>query len=119
MKNKFPKILLHIEGVFMFISSTFIYFQVDGSFWLYIILFLIPDIGMLGYFTKSKKIGSYTYNLFHTYSIPIILGGCGFFISHIAMLISMIWLAHIGIDRAFGYGLKYETGFKDTHLQKL
>jgi len=33
--------------------------------------------------------------------------------------ISLIWIAHIGIDRVLGYGLKYPTAFKDTHLQKV
>jgi hypothetical protein len=26
---------------------------------------------------------------------------------------------HIGMDRALGFGLKYETDFKDTHLGRV
>jgi hypothetical protein len=33
------------------------------------------------------------------------------------MQIALIWLAHIGLDRMLGYGLKYPTEFKDTHMQ--
>jgi len=43
-----------------------------------------------------------------------------FFLGNAAMLpIALIWFAHIGIDRALGYGLKYTSGFKDTHLGRL
>ena len=39
--------------------------------------------------------------------------------SSTATQIALIWLAHIGVDRLLGYGLKYPTGFKDTHLQRV
>ena len=29
------------------------------------------------------------------------------------------YVAPLGMDRFLGYGLKYETGFKDTHLGNL
>jgi hypothetical protein len=36
-----------------------------------------------------------------------------------AVQLGLIWFAHIGVVRAIGYGLKYPTGFKDTHLQRV
>ena len=36
-----------------------------------------------------------------------------------ALAVGLVWLAHIGIDRALGYGLKYPTHFEDTHLQRV
>jgi len=118
--NKLPKILLHIEGLTLLLSSSFAYFYFEGSIWMYIILLLAPDIGILGYATKNNKIGSYIYNVFHTYSIPTTLGGFTlFFGPQMIFFISLIWIAHIGMDRLFGFGLKYETHFKNTHLQRL
>lgn len=37
----------------------------------------------------------------------------------LVLSIAMIWLAHIGIDRALGYGLKYSRGFGFTHLGRI
>ena len=31
----------------------------------------------------------------------------------------MIWCAHIGFDRALGYGLKSAAGFEFTHLGRI
>ena len=119
MNKTLPKILLHIEGLTFFVLSTFIYFYLDGSVWMYIILLLAPDIGILGYATKNNKIGSYIYNAFHTYTLPVALGVLTWFFGpQVIVSISLIWIAHIGMDRISGYGLKYETNFKDTHLQR-
>jgi hypothetical protein len=119
MGNTLPKILLHVEGLFLFLVSTFFYFYLDGALWLYVVLLLAPDVGILGYTTKDNKLGSYIYNIFHTYSLPIAIGtGAFLFGPQVLLLISLIWIAHIGMDRVFGYGLKYETRFHDTHLQR-
>ena len=37
----------------------------------------------------------------------------------VATKVALIWLAHTGADRLFGYGLKYPTAFKDTHLSRV
>ena len=56
----------------------------------------------------------------HTLVLPVALGTAGVVSdSATAAGIALIWLAHIGIDRALGYGLKYPTAFKDTHLQRV
>lgn len=74
---------------------------------------------MLGYLV-NKKLGANAYNLGHTYSALILLllilwlAGLGSY-----MWLVLIWLAHIGFDRLLGYGLKYETAFSDTHLQRV
>lgn len=71
---------------------------------------------MIGYLA-GLYIGARTYNAFHNHLIPILLGFAGVIVEfQILTAISTIWVAHIGIDRALGYGLKYQTGFKDTHL---
>lgn len=61
--------------------------------------------------------GSLTYNVFHIYTFPLLLGTLGFFAgTKTLILVALVWTAHIGADRAVGYGLKHESGFKNTHL---
>lgn len=74
---------------------------------------------MLGYL-DGTTVGAMSYDAAHTTLIPITLGLVGVLAdSGIAIQIALIWLAHIGVDRFFGYGLKYPTGFKNTHLQRV
>ncbi|WP_130860915.1 DUF4260 domain-containing protein [Gracilibacillus phocaeensis] len=100
--------------------NKYVYFIVLEFHWLAFILFLLtPDLSMLGYM-KNNKIGSIIYNLFHTYTIPMLLIILSVAIHHtVLLLISLIWVAHIGMDRLFGYGLKYPTKFQDTHLERI
>lgn len=115
-----PKLLLQIEALTLFILATVLYFYLNGSLALYLVLILAPDIGILGYATRNARIGSYIYNLFHTYSLPFALGGAAFWYGpETLLLVSLIWVAHIGMDRVVGYGLKYETHFTHTHMQRL
>ena len=74
---------------------------------------------MLGYLLNNK-VGAIIYNLFHTYVMTILVILCGLFFSNaIVLAIGIIWTAHIGMDRMIGYGLKYPTAFKDTHLNRV
>jgi hypothetical protein len=71
---------------------------------------------MIGYLA-GPKVGSLSYNIVHTYTLPLVLGGFGFYADiRIALLVALIWAGHIGADRLVGYGLKFESGFKQTHL---
>ncbi len=71
-------------------------------------------------FLAGSRIGAVTYDAAHTYSLPIALAAIGTIgDAETAVQLGLIWLAHIGVDRAIGYGLKYPTGFKDTHLQRV
>lgn len=74
---------------------------------------------MVGYLV-SVRLGAQLYNLVHTYIFPLALVGAAFYQHRSALLsFALIWIAHIGADRALGYGLKYSTFFKDTHLQRV
>ncbi|WP_435349143.1 DUF4260 family protein [Haloarchaeobius sp. HRN-SO-5] len=67
----------------------------------------------------GPRIGSYGYNLVHTYVSPLALAGVGLWLTTpLAVLVALVWAAHIGADRLVGYGLKYPTGFNDTHLDE-
>lgn len=71
---------------------------------------------MIGYLA-GPRIGSLSYNIIHTYTLPLALDALGFWANlRLALLVAFIWAGHIGADRLLGYGLKFETGFKDTHL---
>lgn len=71
---------------------------------------------MLGYLAGPRP-GALAYNLAHSHVVPALVGGAGFAAGNEAALaVALVWVAHIGFDRALGYGLKYPTGFTATHL---
>jgi hypothetical protein len=111
--------LLRLEGLALFIGMTVLYAIWDGSWWVYGILFLAPDISFAGYLAGPRA-GAIIYNAAHSYMAPMALMTAGFSISSpLVLSVAMIWLAHIGIDRALGYGLKYSKGFGFTHLGRI
>ena len=113
-----PRQFLRAEGLAALLVALAVYFTVDGPIWMLIALILAPDLSMVGYFA-GPRIGSLTYNVVHTYVVPLALGGVGVWVdAPLAIQIAAIWTGHIGLDRLFGYGLKFPTGFKDTHLSK-
>lgn len=114
-----PKLFLHIEGLAVFILSLYVYSQYQFNWILFVALLFVPDLAMLGYLISPKH-GSVIYNAFHTYTIAITVLFIGLLLpSPIILSIGIIWLAHIGMDRLFGFGLKYPTAFKDTHFNQV
>ena len=113
------KILLRLEGLTLFAGMTLLYAVWGGSWWIYVILFLVPDLSFAGYLADAK-IGAILYNAAHSYMAPVALMTASFALaSPLWLSVAMIWLAHIGIDRALGYGLKYTAGFTFTHLGRI
>jgi hypothetical protein len=111
--------LLRLEGLTLFAGMTVLYAVWDGSWWVYAILFLVPDLSFAAYLA-GPQVGAIVYNAAHSYLAPVTLMITGFAItSPLILSIAMIWLAHIGIDRALGYGLKYSSGFPFTHLGRI
>jgi len=111
--------LLRLEGLTLFAGMTLLYAIWDGSWWIYAILFLVPDLSFAGYLA-GPRVGAIVYNAAHSYLAPVALMTLGFVAtSPLTLSIALIWLAHIGIDRAFGYGLKYAEGFGFTHLGRI
>jgi hypothetical protein len=112
-----PVILLRIEGGLILAASLICYREVHAGWILFAALILVPDISMVGYLAGVKT-GAVMYNLVHTLTGPLILMGYSLFTTHLGFLpFGLIWTAHIGMDRLLGFGLKYPTTFKDTHLQ--
>ena len=111
--------LLRLEGLTLFVGMTLLYGVWDGSWWVYALLFLTPDLSFAAYLAGPRA-GAIVYNAAHSYMAPMALMTTGFALSSpLVLSIAMIWLAHIGIDRALGYGLKYSAGFGFTHLGRI
>ena len=111
--------LLRLEGLALFAGMTLLYVVWDGSWWVYAVLFLAPDLSFAAYLAGPRA-GAIVYNAAHSYLAPMALMTTGFAIGQpLVLSIAMIWLAHIGFDRALGYGLKYAAGFAFTHLGRI
>ncbi len=108
--------LLRAEGLALLLLSSAAYVQLGGSWREFALLFLLPDVALLGYWLSSR-IGAWAYNATHSYLGAAMLLGAGLVLSQYKLvLFGLIWFAHIGFDRALGYGLKYSEGFRHTHL---
>jgi hypothetical protein len=118
MLNK-PGVLLRLEGVLLLLVSVAAYEQLGGSWTLFAVLLLVPDLFMLGYLL-NVRVGAVIYNVGHTLAVPLI-AGCAALLTRTYDLLPfvLIWTAHIAMDRTLGYGLKYPTYFRDTHLQRV
>ena len=114
-----PAILLRLEGLATLALSVLLYARNDGSWLLFAFLLLAPDLSALGYLAGTRA-GATTYNIAHTYAMPAVLGAASLLgDSDLTVSLALIWTAHIGMDRTIGYGLKYPTDFKDTHLSRV
>ncbi len=103
----------------MLALSVLLYTRTGEGWLLFILLLLVSDLSMLGYL-GGPRVGAIAYNVVHTYATPIVLAGLGVLTgSALVMALALIWTAHIGLDRMFGYGLKLPTGFQDTHLGRI
>ena len=111
--------MLRLEGLALFAGMTLLYAVWGGSWWLYFILFLAPDLSFIAYLS-GPRFGAMIYNAMHSYLIPVPLMTLGFGLEAPLLLsIAIIWLSHIGFDRALGYGMKYSAGFGFTHLGRI
>ncbi|HDR4422007.1 TPA: DUF4260 domain-containing protein [Bacillus cereus] len=113
------KRIVHIEGLVVFLATIYVYSIYEFSWIIFLVFLLAPDLSMLAY-GINNHVGAKIYNIFHTYNISIVIAIIGvYFKIDTVIMIGLIWTAHIGMDRMCGYGLKYETDFKDTHIQRL
>lgn len=119
MVDRLPRVLLRAEGVAVAVAAIALYFHADYPWWLLVALVLVPDLSIAGY-VLGPTIGATIYDAAHTYALPVALAAIGVIAdAEAAVQLGLILFAHIGVDRAIGYGLKYPTGFKDTHLQRV
>ncbi len=112
------KLLIKLEEVGLLALSIFLMYRlgVGLSWWLYLLLFFSPDIGMAGYIINTK-VGAFTYNLIHHKGIAALILLLGIYLENdYIILAALLLFAHAAFDRICGYGLKYEDGFKHTSL---
>jgi hypothetical protein len=110
---------LRLEGLAAFAVSTALYARSGGGWGMFLLLILAPDLSMIGY-AAGPRAGAAAYNAAHSYALPLALAAVGLAAgSGRAVAVALVWTAHIGIDRAIGYGLKYPSSFQDTHLGRL
>lgn len=105
---------LKVEEVMMLGLGVYLFGLLHYEWWWFLVLILTPDIGMLGYLF-GNKIGALGYNTFHHKGLAISLYLLGIYFSMPpCQLVGIILFSHSAMDRAFGYGLKYDKGFKYT-----
>ncbi len=113
------RLILRLEGTAALAAAVALYAHAGFSWPLFALLILAPDLAIPAYLIGPRA-GAAAYNLVHTYALALPLALTGFWLaSPIALGLGLIWIAHIGMDRMFGYGLKYATGFHDTHLGRI
>lgn len=112
-------ITLKLERLCIALATLVVFWVIDGSWLLFAVLVLAPDLAMLGYLAGPRA-GALAYNLLHSVIGPAILAGVAWLAaSDVALQIAIVWLFHIAVDRALGYGLKLPSSFQDTHLGRV
>lgn len=111
--------ILRAEAVALFVAGVITYLQLGGEAWWLLLLLLAPDLSMLGYL-GGPRIGAMTYNLVHNLVIGLAALAVGWFAAIAPLAIAgAVLVAHVGMDRSLGYGLKLPADFKDTHLGRI
>ena len=111
--------ILRAEAAALFLAGVLLYLQLNGNALLLLPLLLVPDLSMIGYL-RGPRLGAISYNLAHNLATALIILAIGWFAAIAAIAIGgAIVLAHVGMDRSLGYGLKLPTDFKDAHLGRI
>ncbi len=117
MKN-----LLRLEELAQFLVCVILLASMDASWWIYLLLLIGPDVGMVGYSVNSK-VGALTYNLLHHKAVALLVLFICFVIARYSpgtpkeiVLAGIILYGHASMDRILGYGLKFGDNFHHTHL---
>ena len=113
------KLQLKAEGAALAAVAMLAFAHSGVSWTLLATLFLVPDLSFAGYLF-GPRVGAACYNAMHGLLGPAALSAMALTgIAPAGLPIALIWFAHIGMDRMLGFGLKYPTDFKDTHLQRV
>ncbi len=113
------KHILSLEYLGLLCLSLYLFSLLEYSWWVYLALFFLPDIGMMGYLINTK-VGAFTYNILHHQGIAVALYLMGVSLGNPLLLLSgTVLLGHANFDRIAGYGLKHADSFHHTHLGKL
>jgi hypothetical protein len=114
MKN-----LLKLEEAAMFLLSICLFGQLHYAWYWWLIWILAPDLSMLAYLAGNRA-GALGYNFVHHKGVAIVVYLTGLYMYNPALeFAGLILFGHSSMDRGMGYGLKYFTGFQDTHLGRV
>lgn len=113
------KQLIQLEEAALFGLGIYGFSLLPFAWWWFLVLLLVPDFSMAAYIFGNKT-GAWAYNFFHHRAIAIVVWLVGIYSGNLLLqLTGIILFAHSSMDRMFGYGLKYEKGFKFTHLGEI
>jgi hypothetical protein len=120
MPTSLPAAFLRLESLAVVVAAVALYFDGDYASWAFFAFLLAPDLSFAAYLA-GPRVGAVVYNLAHTYAFPVALAAACLLTGDagVPVQIALIWGAHIGVDRVLGFGLKYPTAFKDTHLGRI
>ena len=108
--------LLRTEGLALLLTAIALFARLGGDWRIFALLFLVPDVSFAGYLA-GPRVGAFAYNAMHSTIAPLVLASAAVASDQrLVLAIALIWFAHIGFDRALGYGLKQSRGFAFTHL---
>ncbi|QPC89108.1 DUF4260 domain-containing protein [Mesorhizobium sp. INR15] len=110
---------IRLEWASVAVAAIAFYALAGASWWLFALLILAPDLSMFGYLA-GPRVGAVCYNALHILILPVLMVLAGKLLGNVTVTaVALIWIAHIAIDRALGYGLKLPSGFQDTHLGRI
>ena len=111
--------LLRLEGLAALVAGLVLYGIHGGLLLAFIPLLLVPDVSMAGYL-RDPRLGAILYNVVHNWALGLAVLGLGWWTGTTPLLLAgAILIAHVGMDRLFGYGLKLPTSFGETHLGRI
>jgi hypothetical protein len=110
---------LRIEGAAAFVAGLALFGLTGGPWLLALPLLLLPDLSMIGYL-RDPRLGALTYNIVHNWAIGLAVLGLGVWTGNaVVVMAGAVLIAHVGMDRAVGYGLKSPSSFHETHLGRV
>lgn len=114
MTDTHVRLLLRLEGLIAMLGGVVVFWWLGGPWLAGLLLFLAPDLSFAGYLLGPRG-GAWIYNAAHSYLAPALLGTVAWGLAPAALPFAALWVAHIGMDRVLGYGLKLGS-FRQTHL---
>jgi len=110
------KTILNLEDLGKLIGAYVLTLYLGFSWWMFFAWLLAPDLSMIGYLVNSK-VGAWLYNIVHHQGLAVLVGVAGLWLGDSSLQFAgLLLFGHSAMDRIFGYGLKYEDDFKNTHL---
>jgi hypothetical protein len=116
-----PDLLLRLEALLVLLAALICYSGLHGSWLLFVVLFLVPDLSLLGYLAEGNgRFAAALYNLVHCYGVPVAMALIEWKLRSLFFeRFAVIWIAHIALDRLVGFGLKYAQAPQPTHMQSV